>query len=199
MLRTWRKRSAGLCLGGALMVLLNAPAFAAWMNSELLLHDTRADAQRALWRAQAVEQLAGLGLAREAAGALVDAVFASGLVSGVPGGGLEVNADAVAGMLQGFGCSGDEARSLVSWLSPAELRWLEEQGAHAFAHAGKVVGVNYTGLLVLLLPILVAVIVASVAGQSAAGLALGALAVGVLFVLLVEPKFLFGERAEPGD
>ena len=71
-------------------------------------------------------------------------------------------------VLTSLGCSTEEAETLRTWLSPAELQWLQTQGPHAFAHAGKVVGINFTGLMVLLLPILVAVIVASVAGQSAA-------------------------------
>jgi hypothetical protein len=120
----------------------------------------------------------------------------SDLFAATPDGGVEVREASLARLLEGFGGAPEEAEALAAGLTPVELQWLASRGVHAFTHAGKVVGVNYTGLLVLLLPILVAVIVAAVAGQSAAGLALGALAVGLLFVLLVEPRFIFGEKTE---
>jgi hypothetical protein len=187
------------CLAAALTALAGSPAAAAWMESELLQHGSREEAARTLRREQAVEQLAAFGLDRETAASLVDAALAHEAFPLQAVDGLHLDAAAVARLLEAaYGCSAAEAEALDAWLTPAELDWLRDQGAYAFSHAGRIVGINITGVLVLLLPILVAVIVAATAGQSAAPVALGALLAGVLFVLLVEPSFIFGERSVEG-
>lgn len=189
-----------MCLGGVVLMLLNTPGMAAWIDSELIGQDSREAAAQALLREQAIEQLLHLGMPREASVVLVDAVLSAD-PQRVAEGQCPIEPETMAQVLEVMGCSPDEARNLGAWLSSSELQWLQMQGAPAFAHAGaaKVVGINYTALMILLLPVLIAVIVAVAAGQSAAGLALGALAVGAIFVLLVEPKFLFGEKSSTTD
>ena len=198
-LLNWKKRAAGICLGGVVLMLLNTPGVAAWIDSELIGRDSREDAARALHREQAIEQLLQLGMPREASVVLVDAVLSAD-PQRIPEGRCPIEPETMVQVLEVMGCSPEEARTLGAWLSSSELQWLQLQGAPAFAHAGaKVVGINYTALMILLLPVLIAVIVAVAAGQSAAGVALGALAVGAIFVLLVEPKFLFGEKSSTAD
>ena len=195
-LRTWRKRGAFVCLAGVALMLLNSPAVAAWIDSQLLARESPEAAAQALLRAQAVAQLEAFGVVHETAGVLVDAVLAADPAQAADGR-IPLDRATLVRVLEALGCSPGEARAQAAWLSSSELQWLQAQGAYAFAHAGKkVVGVNYTGLMILLLPVLVAVVVAAAAGQSAAGVALGAFAVGVVFVLLVEPKFLIGDSSE---
>lgn len=58
----------------------------------------------------------------------------------------------------------------------------------------KVVGINWKGLLIVVLPLVVVIAVGLTAGGSAGELIAAAAIVGLLLALFVSPKLIFGER-----
>ena len=98
--------------------------------------------------------------------------------------------------LEGLGLAPQEAALLTEELSGVELAWLGEHSVEATTYVGKVVGINWTGLILLLLPLVGVAWVAAAGAGEAAGTAVAGLVVGLIFVLFTEPAFIFGSRED---
>jgi hypothetical protein len=74
---------------------------------------------------------------------------------------------------------------------PDCLSRINDASGYSFA---KVVGINWKGLLIVVLPLIVVIAVGLSAGGSAGELIAAAAIVGLLLALFVSPKLIFGER-----
>lgn len=100
-------------------------------------------------------------------------------------------------VLRNAGCAELAETAWTGPLAEVEAVWVDGREMPLSAEAAaKVVGVNYKGLLVLIIPILIVLAVAAAAGTSAAPFIAGAAAIGLAFVLFADPTFLFGSKAE---
>ena len=177
------------CLAVIPLMLHATQAQARYIPSELSGDMALSEVQSTLVRELAVQSLAIFGIGAEEAAVLVDAVFAAeiqDLLRDECNGGL---VDMTA-LPEGRWHAAGERYAMA--LNERGVLSIDEDHVSMFASRGKVVGFNWKGLLLVVLPVIVigAVLVASGSG-GAALLAVGVV-VGLALVLFVEPEWLFG-------
>jgi hypothetical protein len=205
-LTRYRIFSAWICLAASGILFMVSTAQAAPIPSQLSGVRSYEEARNDLVKTRAVQRLTRLGLTRDDATVLVEASLAAGADKVLletreakPG---ELNTPFLQRYPTRFlralarrGIAVDQLALKVNRQLPAEERTtLEGQlkaGQGDVIAQARIVGINYTGLLLLLLP-LAAIAWVAAGGGSASGVVLAALAVGLLFVLWADPSFIFG-------
>ena len=193
ILTKFRVFGAWSCLVAVATLLPASTATAGPIPSRLIAAPELETARVSLYDALAIERLVGLGVAVQDAEILVAATRAAMVASLAQGMG-----DAAAGdprtWWEGTEMMPREAALLAAHLSNDELAWLGSHTDEGMLYAGKVVGMNWKGLMLLALPLVGIAWVAAAGSGAAAGIAASGLIVGLVFVLFADPAFLFGSR-----
>lgn len=172
MISALRTRAAAICLATAPWVAAASPAPAAFIESQLSGERTVPEIRRLLVRESLVDVLMDRGMDETSAVWWAD---------------HSLEADSLQAWLRGEPVDGAQVRDDV-W---TVWRQAGTQQQLVFA---RVVGVNVPGVMLLLLPLAVAAAVLAASGGSGGAILGGAVLVGLIFVLLANPDFLFGER-----
>lgn len=177
------------CLAVIPSMLHAVQAQARYFPSELSGERPMSDVQASLVRELATQQLVVYGMGAGDAAVLVDAVFAAKI--------QDLLRDECQGGRVDLASISDAAwheagERYAMALNERGVLTIDADHVSLFASGGKVVGFNWKGLLLVVLPVVVigAVLLASGSGGTTL-LAVGAV-VGLALVLFVEPEWLFG-------
>lgn len=195
MLTKLRVFGAWSCLVAVAILLPASAATAGPIPSRLIAAPDLETARVFLSDALALERVIGLGFAVEDAEIQVGATRAA-MVAILEQGMEDAAADDPRTWLEGMGMMPGEAALLAAQLSNDELAWLGSHRDEGMLYAGKVVGMNWKGIMLLVLPLVGIAWVAVAGSGEVAGVVTGGAIAGLIFVLLAEPAFLFGSRDE---
>ena len=188
-----QKLGKAACIGALPFLVYATTAHSEFIPSELSGSKSYGEVQQQLLLELAQQRLESLGFSGDEA-ASIAAGFASELKDfWIQACQVRSTTDGLVVELNGPALQ-DATATLAAALQsshPDCLSRINNASGYSFA---KVVGINWRGLLIVVLPLVVVIAVGLTAGGSAGELIAAAAIVGLLLALFVSPKLIFGER-----